>query len=382
MCADTGRKIERFTPFERAAHWTNAIAFVVLAISGIVMAFGKFFLLPVIGATLFGWLSYALKTSHNFAGPLFAVSLLVVFVTFVRDNLPRAGDLAWLAKGGGLLGAQEVPSHRFNAGEKIVFWGGVFLLGLIVVGSGLVLDQLVPGLAYLRGDMQIAHMIHCRRGAADDGDVPRPHLHRHDRHEGRLQGHAHRLSSMKPGPRSTMSSGTTTSGPARFRPSGRPRPQRRWPAKPETPLLREDRMKRIVTLSVLLLDRVDWRMAKLPAPRPTKPRPRRPKPRPRRRMAARSPATSCASRWTARRRATRPRPRRPARPSRRRTETPPCADPGAVRLSAACRRGRTGCARRRSGQSPCQEDLIVLAGYNGPMLPPARSPFHTPACPA
>ena len=158
--ADTGRKIERFTPFERAAHWTNAIAFVVLAVSGLVMAFGKFFLLPVIGATLFGWLTYALKTAHNFAGPLFAVSLLVVIVTFVRDNLPRQGDLTWLLKGGGLLGAHEVPSHRFNAGEKIIFWVGVFLFGLIVIGSGLVLDQLVPGMAYLRGDMQIAHMIH------------------------------------------------------------------------------------------------------------------------------------------------------------------------------------------------------------------------------
>ena len=157
---DTGRKIERFTPFERAAHWTNAITFVVLAVSGLVMVFGKFFLLPVIGATLFGWLSYALKTAHNFAGPLFAVSLLVVIVTFVRDNLPREGDMVWLAKGGGLLGSQEVPSHRFNAGEKVIFWLGVFLFGLIVVGSGLVLDQLVPGMAYLRGDMQIAHMIH------------------------------------------------------------------------------------------------------------------------------------------------------------------------------------------------------------------------------
>jgi formate dehydrogenase subunit gamma len=157
---DTGRQIERFTPFERAAHWTNAITFVVLAISGLIMAFGKFFLLPVIGSTLFGWLTYALKTAHNFAGPVFAVSLLVVFVTFVRDNLPRAGDMQWLAKGGGLLSGHEVPSHRFNAGEKVVFWGGVFLLGFIVVASGLVLDMVVPGLAYLRGDMQVAHMIH------------------------------------------------------------------------------------------------------------------------------------------------------------------------------------------------------------------------------
>ncbi len=50
-----GRRIERFTPFERAAHWANAIAFVLLAVSGIVMAFGRAFLLPLIGQTLFGW---------------------------------------------------------------------------------------------------------------------------------------------------------------------------------------------------------------------------------------------------------------------------------------------------------------------------------------
>ena len=154
------RKIERFTPFERSAHWSNAIAFCVLAISGVVMAFGKFFLLPVIGATLFGWLSFALKNAHNFAGPVFAVSLVVVFLTFLKDNLPRKGDGEWLAKGGGLLSGKEVPSHRFNAGEKMVFWGGVMVLGAIVVGSGLVLDKLLPGLLYERATMQVSHMLH------------------------------------------------------------------------------------------------------------------------------------------------------------------------------------------------------------------------------
>lgn len=158
--AETGRKIERFTPFERAAHWSNAIAFVALAISGIVMAFGKFFLLPIMGSTLFGWLTYALKNIHNFAGPLFAVSLAVVFFTFLRDNWPRRGDLMWLLKGGGMFSGKEVASHRFNAGEKVVFWGGVFTLGIIVVVSGLVLDKLVPGLIYERATMQVAHMVH------------------------------------------------------------------------------------------------------------------------------------------------------------------------------------------------------------------------------
>jgi len=158
--SETGRVIERFTYVERAAHWVNAITFVVLAVSGVVMAFGKFFLLPVIGSTLFGWLTYALKNLHNFAGPLFAVSLVVVFFTFVKDNWPSKEDVAWIMKAGGLFGSEEVPSHRFNAGEKVVFWGGVFFLGLIVVGSGVFLDMIVPAVEYTRANMQVANMIH------------------------------------------------------------------------------------------------------------------------------------------------------------------------------------------------------------------------------
>lgn len=156
----TGRMIERFSAFERSAHWANAVAFSVLAISGLVMAFGKFFLHPVMGGTLYGWLTYLLKNLHNFAGPLFAVSLLIVIVTFVRDNLPAKGDLNWLLKGGGILTEHQVKSGRFNAGEKVVFWGGVFVLGLVAVVSGLVMDKLIPGLVYERNTMQITHMVH------------------------------------------------------------------------------------------------------------------------------------------------------------------------------------------------------------------------------
>ena len=158
--AETGRKIERFTPLERAAHWTNAITFVLLAVSGVVIAFGKYFILPIVGSALFGWLTYFLKNVHNFAGPLFAVSLIIVFFTFLKDNWPSKEDITWMLKGGGMFSGQEVPSHRFNAGEKVVFWLGVLGLGVIVVASGLVLDKLIPGLIYERGTMQIANMIH------------------------------------------------------------------------------------------------------------------------------------------------------------------------------------------------------------------------------
>jgi formate dehydrogenase subunit gamma len=157
---DRPKPIERFTYFERAIHWTVAITFVVLAVSGIVMAFGKYFLLPIIGASLFGWLTYALKTLHNVVGPIFGLALLVFIAAYVRDNIPRAYDVAWLKKGGGMISGEHVGSHKFNAGEKIVFWGGVIALGIVVVLSGLVLDKLVPGMSYTRGQMQIGHMVH------------------------------------------------------------------------------------------------------------------------------------------------------------------------------------------------------------------------------
>lgn len=156
-----GRRIERFTPLERAAHWSNAFAFCALALSGIVMAFGKFFLLPVIGASLFGWLTYALKYVHNFMGPLFAVSLLVIVLTFVKDNIINRADIAWVARLGGLLGGGDhVSSHRFNAGEKGLFWWGITIPGIAIVASGLVLNKLIPGFGDVRGDMQVAHMVH------------------------------------------------------------------------------------------------------------------------------------------------------------------------------------------------------------------------------
>ncbi len=162
----TGRLIERFTYMERSAHWSNAVEFSTLEISGVVKAFCKYFLLPVIGTTLFGWLAYLMKNVHNFSGPVFAVSLLVVIVTFVGDNLPSKDDLNWLLKAGGILSGQEIESGRFNAGEKITFWGGVFLLGLIVVASGLFMDKLIPGLIYERASMQVAHMVHAASNIA------------------------------------------------------------------------------------------------------------------------------------------------------------------------------------------------------------------------
>lgn len=156
----TGRLIERFTSVERLAHWTMAISFIILAVTGILMLFGKYFVLQVFGHNLFGWIAYAGKNIHNFVGPVFAVSIVVFFVMYVKDNLPEASDVKWLTRLGGLRGKGHVSAGRFNAGEKIWFWGGVVVLGLIVSASGLFLDMLIPNVEYVRGNMQIASVIH------------------------------------------------------------------------------------------------------------------------------------------------------------------------------------------------------------------------------
>lgn len=156
--APTGRLIQRFTPFERYVHWVVAISFSILGVTGLIIMLGKYLLLPVIGYTLFGWLTQLSKHLHNFAGPVFVVSLLMFIVMFVKDNLPRLYDIGWLFKAGGMISGEHVPSGKFNAGEKMWFWGGVVVLSLIVSASGLVLD--FPNFDQVRAVMIEANVVH------------------------------------------------------------------------------------------------------------------------------------------------------------------------------------------------------------------------------
>jgi formate dehydrogenase subunit gamma len=154
----TGRKIERFTALERLVHWTMAYSFVALAITGLFIIFGKHVIMPIIGHSAHGIILYIFKNVHNLTGPIFTLCVVVFFVMMVKDNLPQKGDLAWLKSGGGIFG--HVDAARFNAGEKLWFWLGMTIIGLIVAGSGWVLDMIVPGLSYWRGTMQVANIIH------------------------------------------------------------------------------------------------------------------------------------------------------------------------------------------------------------------------------
>ncbi len=162
--APTGKTIQRFSNAERGMHWATAISFSILGISGLIMFFGKHILQPVLGYTLFSWLAKLCIFLHNVIGPIFFLCAIGLFITFVRDNFPKAYDLTWLKKGGGLASGEHIPSDRFNAGEKVWFWGGLALLGILVSLSGFVLDapnfSFTQSLAASRGVMQTANIIH------------------------------------------------------------------------------------------------------------------------------------------------------------------------------------------------------------------------------
>jgi formate dehydrogenase subunit gamma len=135
----SGRTIERFTSFERMGHWLIATSFIILALTGLNVLYGRYVLLPLIGPQPFAAITQTGKMLHNYVAFAFMIALVWVFLTWVRHNLPHWRDLQWLAKGGGLfVKGTHPPARKFNAGQKIIFWL-VILGGLSISLSGLAL---------------------------------------------------------------------------------------------------------------------------------------------------------------------------------------------------------------------------------------------------
>jgi formate dehydrogenase subunit gamma len=153
----SGIKILRFSTSQRVIHWVTAILFIILSLTGLLLLFGRSVLIPLIGAEAFSYFAVSAKFLHDYLGPAFAVSLVFLFIFFVKGNVPSLKqDLAWLAKGGGMFG-RHASADRYNAGEKGWFWIAAFVGGAIVV-SGFVLD--FPIFGQSRETMELFHVIH------------------------------------------------------------------------------------------------------------------------------------------------------------------------------------------------------------------------------
>jgi formate dehydrogenase subunit gamma len=153
----SGRKVLRFKAFERFVHWLTAVSFVILGISGLNITFGKRLLLPLIGPDAFSAFSQAAKYAHNFMSFPFVLGLVLIVVIFIKDNIPDKVDIEWFKQGGGFIASKHAPARRFNAGEKLVFWGALGA-GAAVAVSGYVL--LFPFYVTDILGMQIAQVVH------------------------------------------------------------------------------------------------------------------------------------------------------------------------------------------------------------------------------
>jgi formate dehydrogenase subunit gamma len=156
----SGRWVPRFGAIDRFAHWTTALSFITLALSGLVVTFGRYHLIPVMGHDAFTALADASKYLHNWSSVPFVIGLVLMLVLWIKDNIPNKADLLWLRHGGGMFkrnSSFHPESERFNAGQKIIFWS-VILFGFALAISGYFL--MAPFTFTGVSGMQIGHVIH------------------------------------------------------------------------------------------------------------------------------------------------------------------------------------------------------------------------------
>lgn len=153
----SARRILRFGGLDRFAHWLSAVSFLLLALSGANLVFGKSLLMPIIGHEAFSNVTRVGKFVHNYVGFAFTLGIILMFVLWVKDNFPSALDLRWFAQGGGLIGHRHPPADRFNAGQKLIFWSTVLGGGLLAVSGYIMmfrpLDIAIAG-------FQLANILH------------------------------------------------------------------------------------------------------------------------------------------------------------------------------------------------------------------------------
>ncbi|KRE18088.1 formate dehydrogenase [Bosea sp. Root381] len=146
-----GRTLTRFNGFERFMHWLTAACFILLALSGLNVTVGKHLLLPLVGPQAFTNLSVAAKWAHNFLAWPFMLGIALMFVVWIKDNIPNMVDIRWFLAGGGIVGKGHPPAQRFNGGQKALFW--VVVLGgaaLSVSGFFLIFPALAGGVLNLQ----------------------------------------------------------------------------------------------------------------------------------------------------------------------------------------------------------------------------------------
>ncbi|HET7154340.1 MAG TPA: formate dehydrogenase subunit gamma [Hyphomicrobiaceae bacterium] len=153
----SGRTLVRFNAFERFVHWMTASCFIVLALSGLNITFGRELLTPLFGPEMFASWSQWAKYAHNYLSFPFTLGVVLMFLMWIAWNIPTGTDIRWIKEGGGIVGNNHPPARRFNAGQKAIYWV-VVLGGAAAAVTGYLL--MFPFYATDVSGMQLAQMVH------------------------------------------------------------------------------------------------------------------------------------------------------------------------------------------------------------------------------
>jgi formate dehydrogenase subunit gamma len=123
--------VVRFTAFERFVHWMTATCFIILAITGLNVTFGRPLFARTFGSEAFTTWSQWAKYVHNYLSFPFTLGVVLIFLIWIAGNIPNRIDVEWLKRGGGIVGDDHPPAYRFNAGQKAIYW-------IVVLGGGAV----------------------------------------------------------------------------------------------------------------------------------------------------------------------------------------------------------------------------------------------------
>jgi formate dehydrogenase subunit gamma len=150
-------RIERYSAATRINHWTVAICFVLLALSGLALFHPALFWLT----NLFGGGPWT-RILHPFLGCFMVLAFFLLAVKFWRNNYLEARDWQWLHEFDEVVANREeaLPEvGRYNAGQKLLFFTIVVCLPLLLLSGLLIWRQYFS--AYFSVDLvRIGALLH------------------------------------------------------------------------------------------------------------------------------------------------------------------------------------------------------------------------------
>ena len=127
------RDLKRYTAAERANHWIVGICFILLGLSGLAFFHPAFYPLT----QLFGGGPWT-RILHPYVGVVMALFFILMVLRFWRLNVMEQRDIEWLKNVDQMVDGDDhnMPEQgKYNGGQKLLFWGLVlFMLVLMVSG--------------------------------------------------------------------------------------------------------------------------------------------------------------------------------------------------------------------------------------------------------